>query len=81
MMLFETIEMMRSADFKERFKAEYYQLKIRRNGLYEMLVKYHGEMLAFMPKCPIKLLEEQVVVMDNYLDILEQRAKIEGIEL
>ncbi|MGL5383045.1 MAG: crAss001_48 related protein [Culicoidibacterales bacterium] len=81
MMLFETIEMMNSADFKERFKAEYYQLKIRRKGLYEMLVKYHGEMLPFTPKCPIELLEEQVVVMDKYLDILEQRAKIEGVEL
>ena len=29
MELNETIEMMQSADYKERFKAEYYQLKIR----------------------------------------------------
>lgn len=29
MKLQDTIEMMNSDDFKERFKAEYYQLKIR----------------------------------------------------
>lgn len=29
MKLNETIEMMNSKDFKERFKAEYYQLEIR----------------------------------------------------
>lgn len=29
MELKDTVEMMLSADYKERFKAEYYQLKIR----------------------------------------------------
>ena len=36
MELTDTIEMMKSADYKERFKAEYYQLKIRLEALCEM---------------------------------------------
>ena len=33
MKLNDTIEMMNNADYKERFKAEYYQLKVRVCGL------------------------------------------------
>lgn len=33
MKLQDTIELMNSGDFKDRVKAEYYQLKIRRDGL------------------------------------------------
>lgn len=40
MNLKETVPMMESADYKERFKAEYLQLKIRVNGLRNMLKKY-----------------------------------------
>lgn len=40
MKLSETVEMMNSADYKERFKAEYLQLKIRANGLKNMLDKW-----------------------------------------
>lgn len=40
MNLKETVPMMESADYKERFKAEYNQLIIRRNGLSNMLRKY-----------------------------------------
>ena len=38
MKLSETVEMMNSADYKERFRAEYFQLKIRVNGLKNMLI-------------------------------------------
>ena len=40
MNLNETVEMMNSSDYKERFRAEYFQLKIRMNGLSAMLKKY-----------------------------------------
>ena len=40
MVLKDTIDLMNSSDFKERFKAEYYQLKIRHEGLSKMLEKY-----------------------------------------
>lgn len=35
----DTIELMNSSDYKDRFKAEYYQLKIRYTKLHAMLVK------------------------------------------
>lgn len=79
--LTETSVLMRSNDFKERFKAEYMQLKIRRNGLKKMLVSYADGTLNFTPKCSYDLLHSQLVYMDGYMDILEHRAKIENIEL
>ena len=41
MELNETIEMMTSNDYKERFKAEFYQLKIRICKLDNMVSKYN----------------------------------------
>ena len=40
MELQDTIELMKSSDFKDRFKAEYYQLDIRIKKLSDMLDKY-----------------------------------------
>lgn len=81
MKLNETVEMMNSSDYKERFKAEYLQLKIRIIGLSNMLEKYKEGTLTFEPSCSYELLHTQVVHMECYLNILEERAKIEGIEL
>ena len=57
MKLNETVEMMNSQDFKERFKAEYLQLKIRMEGLSNMLKKYKEGILNFKPKCSYELLK------------------------
>lgn len=88
----DTIELMQSEDYKARFKAEYYQTKIR----YERLkafntkieaanaVKYAMSTVTLRePRhdCPETLLREQQTVMGNYLHILEVRAEIEGVEL
>lgn len=81
MELNETIEMMQSNDFKERFRAEYYQLKIRHQKLDEMLRKWAEGKLTFTPKCSRDLLSVQLVYMEWYLRILEKRAEIEGIKL
>ena len=81
MQLKDTIEMMNSEDFKERFKAEYYQLLIRLYGLKSMLIKWENNMLDFEPKCSKETLENQVIFMQGYLDILRLRSKIEEIEL
>ena len=81
MELKDTISLMQSADFKERFKAEYFQLKIRRSGLKNMLDKWKNGTLEFEPKCPFHLLQKQLLVMDEYLEVLEERAKIEDIKL
>ena len=81
MELRDTVEMMNSEDFKERFKAEYYQTKIRYEKLHAMIVKYEAETLNFEPKCSIELLKNQASHMGQYLYALEVRAEIEGIEL
>lgn len=81
MELKDTIEMMNSEDFKERFKAEYYQAKIRYEKLHKMLIKYEAGTLNFEPKCSLELLTEQAKHMGLYLKCLEIRAEIEGIEL
>ena len=77
----DTVPMMGSADYKERFVAEYAQLKIRYNKLYAVLEKYAADKLDFNPTCPIEILYEQLDHMEAYLSVLETRAKYEGIEL
>ena len=81
MNLKETIELMVSSDYKERFRAEYKQLEIRRNGLYNMLKKYKAGELPFTPSCSYDLLNGQLKAMDMYSGYLEERAKIENIKL
>ena len=81
MELKDTIELMESKDYKERFKAEYYQTKIRYDKLYNMIVKYEAGKLNFTPKCSLDLLKNQAKAMGEYLYILEMRATIEGINL
>lgn len=79
--LVDTISLMQSDDYKERFIAEYLQTKIRYDKLHKMIVKYKANTLNFEPNCPIELFMEQAEYMGKYLHILEVRAEIEGIEL
>lgn len=96
MELRETVEMMNSADYKERFKAEYYQTKCRYEKLKAfnnkieaasitvgMPISSEGRKVVEMPAhdCPDYLLREQQKAMGEYLHILEVRAVIENIEL
>ena len=81
MELVQTINLMNSEDYKERFKAEYYQTKIRYNKLHRMIIKYEANKLTFEPKCSIEILKEQASYMGNYLRVLEIRAEIEDIDL
>lgn len=81
MELKDTVKFMQSEDFKERFKAEYYQLKIRINGLDAMLYKMENGDLPFIPKCSYGVLRTQYQIMRSYQAILEERARIENIEL
>lgn len=81
MKLFDTFEMMNSSDYKERFRAEYYQLLIRVEKLSKMLQMFQDGDLPFNPECPEKLLEEQREIMWKYLALLRIRAEIEQIQL
>jgi hypothetical protein len=92
MELKDTVGMMCSDDYKERFKAEYNQTKLR----YEKLKKFNTTIEAAehtrrdpnvthiaMPNhdCSVELLRHQQNIMGEYLHILEVRAAIEKIEL
>lgn len=81
MELKDTIPMMDNPDYKERFKAEYYQTKIRYEKLHKICVKYEAGTLNFTPSCSLELLKEQKMHMGKYLHCLEIRAEIENIEL
>ena len=90
----ETVGLMESKDYKERFRAEYWQTKIRYEKLKAFNTKirvaqkasWSGESQTFsvdMPKhdSPIDLLSEQQRLMGDYLRVLEERAVFEGISL
>ena len=91
----ETVEGMNSPDYKERFIAEYWQTKIRYEKLEAFNTKIEAARRTkcdpFNPPpkmvaepthdCPAELLREQQEVMGRYLNILEVRAVIEGIDL
>ena len=79
--LYQTAELMNSVDYKDRFKAEYLQLKIRMNGLKTMLDKYKAGILPFKPSCSYDLLNGQYKAMILYASYLEERAKIENIDI
>lgn len=95
MELKDTIEGMTSPDYKERFKAEYHQAKIRYEKLHNLVVKMDAAQSAcesdkkpdyvafcgFKPACSLNVLCIQCTVMGNYLHVLEVRAAIEQIEL
>ena len=81
MELKETVDLMNSSDYKERFKAEYNQVKIRYDKLDEMTVKYEAGTLNFTPSCSLELFKEQKKYMGCYIRCLKIRAEIEGIDL
>ena len=77
----EIAKMAKDADFKIRFKAEYKMLKNRADKLEAMLEKYQAGTLDFTPNCSYNLLHEQLVYMRQYQRTLEERAKIESVDL
>lgn len=81
MKLSETVAMMNSSEYKERFKAEYLQLHIRMQGLGNMLIKYKEGTLPFKPSCSYELLNAQLRSMIAYASYLDDRAKVETIDL
>ena len=81
MELKDTIELMQSSDYKERFKAEYYQLKIRMEKLMNMIVKWDNDELHFTPTVNRSVYTKQIYFMNEYLRVLRKRAFVEDIEL
>lgn len=85
MELKETIKLMCSDDYKERFVAEYHQVKIRYEKLKNFCNKIEVEEMlgkeVTKHDCPLELLREQQKYMGLYLSVLEKRALIENIVL
>lgn len=81
MELKDTTTLMVSSDYKERFIAEYYQLKIRLKKLEYILQKWDKGELNFTPSCPRSIYDVQLQGMKQYLATLEARAVMEKIEL
>lgn len=76
MTLKETIPMMMSDNYNDRFKAEYFQLKIRAGKLQSLI--QHDMDLANSPEI---ILARQLNAMLDYLSTLALRAEFEGINL
>ena len=77
----ETVDLMRSDDYIDRFIAEYAQTMIRSQKLELMLIDYRNKTLDFIPVTDINTLTDQLTYMNRYILILQKRAKIEGIKL
>lgn len=85
MELYETIEGMTSTDYRERFKAEYRQTKIRYEKLKDFCNRIEPAARTGMEppehSCPLDLLQEQQKYMGLYLKMMEIRAVIEEVAL
>lgn len=79
MELKDTVEMMLSDDYKERFKAEYYQLKIRHDELQKMVDNW--DKLDFTPTCAHSTYICQLLAMEDYMALLRSRAEQEEVKL
>lgn len=77
----DTVALMTSADYKERFQAEYYQLETRYLKLRAMCDKWDEDELDFTPTCPRGMYDKQLEAMYDYLIVLVDRAKLENVEL
>lgn len=77
----DTVEMMNSEDYKERFKAEYYQVMISYKKLKSMLDKWDNDRFEFTPTCPRSTYNMQITAMADYIAVLEARAIMEGVKL
>ena len=81
MKLIDTVPLMNSEDYKNRFKAEYYQVFIRFVKLNSMIEKWDKDELDFEPTCPYSTYEMQIKAMRDYISVLEARAVMENIDL
>lgn len=81
MELRDTVTMMNSPDYRERFRAEYAQVVIRYRKLDAMLKKWDEGNLDFTPTCPRSTYNMQISSMTEYIAVLEARAVMEGVDL
>ena len=74
----DTVNLMISDNYKDRFLAEYWQLKIRHQKL-QVTIARKSQRLDRNTKTPIDALRAQAHVMERYLNLLRLRAREENI--
>lgn len=81
----QTIGYMLSADYKDRFKAEFWQVSLRASKLEHYIKRIKDARESGEPEpphdCSIELLEEQLDCMYDYCRILLKRGLVEHINL
>lgn len=75
------IELLKSDDYKERTRGEYYFVKGKHERLRRMMIKREAGKLDFKPNCPMEQWKAQEAAMRHYLYQLEVKAECEGIAL
>lgn len=73
--------LMQSADYKDRFRAEYWYVKTTHDRLTALLQKWDTGTLDFTPDCPRSIYDLQTAAMKDYITVLEARAAIERVKL
>jgi hypothetical protein len=81
MELKDTVELMTSKDWKDRFKAEYLQTRIRYEKLHDLVVKREVGKHYFDTPISLESWKTQARYMGLYLYELEKQAVLHGIEL
>ncbi|KWW29285.1 MAG: hypothetical protein AUK63_1507 [bacterium P3] len=81
MNLSEIAKLMLDGDYRNRFRAEYYHLKVRLNNLKAVLKLWDENKLDFTPDCPRSIYTIQLRAMEEYLAVLEARARIENVNI
>lgn len=85
----QTVKMMFDKDYRERMKAEYWQVKCRYEKLKKMNTHLEAERLCGkfplgeikVDGTPWDVLRDQQRIMGEYLHVLELRAELEGVDL
>lgn len=81
MELKDTVELMLSDNYQDRFKAEFHQTLYRFDKLGGIISDWLDGVLEFEPDSSFQLLCSQYIHMADYLSDLVQRSKEEGINL
>ena len=81
MELKDTVELMTSSSWEDRFVAEYLQTKIRYEKLHDLIVKREVGIETFKTPISLDSWKAQANYMGLYLYELEKQAALHGINL
>lgn len=81
MELDKIIELLKSDDYKERAKGEYYFVKDKYEKLHRAIIRREAGTLVFESNCTLDQWKSQAKAMGEYLYHLELKAAVDGINL